>query len=64
MSRETPSGGSQGDPTAVGNAYHYRLKDFAAYCLGQIRRVPVTFHREPADRDEEIARLKVRLSTR
>lgn len=46
----------------VGNGYHYRIKDFAAYYLGQIRRVPVTFHRELAERDQEIARLKQQLS--
>jgi hypothetical protein len=46
----------------VGNAYHYRVKDFAAYYLGQIRRVPVTFHPELADRDQEIAGLKQQLA--
>lgn len=46
----------------VGNAYHYRIKDFAAYYLGRIRRVPVAFHREPTERDQEIARLKAQLA--
>jgi len=47
----------------VGNGYHYRIKDFAAYYLAQIRRVPIVFHPEPAKRDQEIARLQQRLST-
>jgi hypothetical protein len=46
----------------VGNGYHYRIKDFAAYYLGRIRRIPITFHAAPADRDHEIARLKARLA--
>jgi hypothetical protein len=46
----------------VGNAYHYRIKDFAAYYLGSIRRIPVAFHRELAERDQEIARLKQQLA--
>ena len=46
----------------VGNAYHYRVKDFAAYYLGRIRRVPVTFHREIAQRDREIALLREKLA--
>jgi hypothetical protein len=46
----------------VGNGYHYRIKDFAAYYLGRIRRIPVVFHREPGERDQEIARLKERLA--
>ena len=46
----------------VGNAYHYRIKDFAAFYLGRIRRIPVTFHRELPERDQEIARLKQQLA--
>jgi hypothetical protein len=46
----------------VGNAYHYRIKDFAAFYLGRIRRIPVTFHRELAERDQEIARLEQQLA--
>jgi hypothetical protein len=46
----------------VGNAYHYRIKDFAAFYLGRVRRIPVTFHRELAERDQEIARLKQQLA--
>lgn len=47
----------------VGNAYHYRIKDYAAYYLAQIRNTPVTFHRDLAARDQEIAQLKQRLTT-
>jgi hypothetical protein len=46
----------------VGNGYRYRVKDFAAYYLGEIRRVPVMFHQELAARDHEIARLKEQLA--
>ena len=53
-------GGSK--EATVGNSYHYRIKDFAAYYLGRIRGIPVEFHRDPAERDQEIARLKARLS--
>ena len=48
----------------VGNAYHYRVKDFAAFYLGRIRRIPVAFHREPAERDQEIARLAQQVAAR
>lgn len=46
----------------VGNEYRYRIKDFAAYYLGRIRRIPVSFHSEVAERDQEIARLRQKLA--
>lgn len=46
----------------VGNAYHYRIKDFAAFYLGRIRRIPVAFHRDLAERDREIGRLAQQLA--
>jgi hypothetical protein len=46
----------------VGNAYGYRIKDFAAYYLGRIRRIPVSFHSDVAERDQEIARLRQKLA--
>jgi hypothetical protein len=49
--------------STVGNAYQYRVKDFAAYYLGSIRRIPMAFHRDLAERDQEIARLKQQLAT-
>ena len=45
----------------VGNAYQYRIKDFAAYYLARIKGIPITFHRDLADRDAEIDRLRQRL---
>jgi hypothetical protein len=46
----------------VGNAHRYRIKDFAAYYLGRIRRIPVSFHSDVAERDQEIARLRQQLA--
>lgn len=46
----------------VGNAYRYRIKDFAAYYLGRIRSIPVSFHSDVAERDQEIARLRQTLA--
>jgi hypothetical protein len=46
----------------VGNSYGYRIKDFAAYYLGRIRRIPVGFHSDVAERDQEIARLRQQLA--
>lgn len=46
------------EEATVGNAYHFRVKDFAAFYLGKIKRVPVRFHRDPADRDREIDALR------
>jgi len=45
----------------VGNAYHYRIKDFAAYYLARIKGIPIVFHRDFAERDAEIARLRRQL---
>lgn len=48
----------------VGNAYHYRIKDFAAFYLGGIRNIPVEFHSELAERDREINQLKQQLGAK
>lgn len=45
----------------VGNAYQYRIKDFAAYYLARIKGIPIAFHRDFAERDAEIERLRQRL---
>lgn len=42
----------------MGNGYHFRVKDFAAYYLGKIKRAPVRFDRDPAVRDRELEELK------
>ena len=48
----------------VGNAYGYRVKDAAAFYLGRILGVGVTFHQDVAERDAEIERLRRRASAR
>jgi hypothetical protein len=46
------------EEATVGNGYHFRVKDFAAYYLGRIRRVPVRFHQDLVARDREIEQLE------
>jgi hypothetical protein len=48
----------------LGNSLRYRVKDAAAYYLGKLAGIPVPFHDDPAERDEEIARLRAALSGR
>ncbi|MGH1338434.1 MAG: hypothetical protein ACRBFS_20130 [Aureispira sp.] len=45
----------------MGNAYRFRVKDFAAYYIGKITRIPVAYHNSLENRDKEIAALKVAL---
>ena len=49
------------EEATVGNAYRYRIKDFAAYYIGRIRGKLVPYHAEHVDRDAEIERLKAAL---
>jgi hypothetical protein len=44
------------EEATLGNCARYRLKDFAAYYLARITRHPIPFHRDPVERDTEIAR--------
>ncbi len=46
----------------VGNSYDYRVKDFAAYFISQIKNLPYTVYQTPAERDVEIDKLKKKLS--
>ena len=46
------------EEATVANGYGYRIKDFAAFYLGRILNVSVPFHRDPAQRDAEIAKLR------
>jgi hypothetical protein len=48
----------------LGNSLGYRVKDAAAYYIGQITGIPVKFQRELAERDAEIERLKAALKGR
>ncbi len=52
------------EEATVGNAARYRIKDFAAYYLGEIRGRQVPFHRDHAGRDAEIAKLREALDAR
>jgi hypothetical protein len=47
----------------VGNAYGYRVKDFAAYYLGRILGHPLKYYRDMADRDQQIEGLKKQLNS-
>lgn len=49
------------EEATVGNAYHFRVKDFAAYYLGKIKRVPVAYHADVEARDREIEALRNKL---
>lgn len=42
----------------LGNSLGYRVKDAAAYYIGQISGIPVTFYEDTTNRDAEIERLK------
>jgi hypothetical protein len=45
----------------LGNKYGYRIKDFAAYYIGRITGNPIKYYPDPADRDEQIDRMRERL---
>jgi hypothetical protein len=47
----------------IGNAYHYRIKDFAAFYISKITNNPIQFYKNYKDRDREIERLKKRIVT-
>lgn len=49
------------EEATVGNAYHFRVKDFAAYYLSQITLIPIAYHPAAADRDRAIAELAAKL---
>ncbi|HBE18007.1 MAG TPA: hypothetical protein DEG17_17405 [Cyanobacteria bacterium UBA11149] len=55
----------EGSETAtIGNMYHFRVKDFAAFYISSITGIPVQFHREIDKRDTEIEKLKSLLDER
>lgn len=39
------------EEATVGNAYGFRVKDYAAYYLSKILRRPLAYHADPVDRD-------------
>ncbi len=42
----------------MGNAYQYRVKDFAAFYISKIKNIHVKFYQDLDSRDQEINRLK------
>ena len=42
----------------VGNGYHFRIKDFAAYYIGRIMGNPLKYYPNVIDRDVQIEKLK------
>jgi hypothetical protein len=42
-----------------GNRFKFRVKDFAAFFLSTIRKLPYTLHTEPSARDADIQELKL-----
>ncbi len=48
----------------VGNAYRFRIKDFAAYYISKITRIPVHYYQDHDNRDVEIEKLKAALVKR
>jgi hypothetical protein len=49
------------EESTIGNAYGFRIKDYAAFYLSKIAKLQVVFHARTADRDLEIAALARRL---
>ena len=45
----------------IGNAFRYRVKDYAAFYLGKIRSIPTHYHADERDRDRAIESMKKRL---
>ncbi|WP_052598543.1 hypothetical protein [Aureispira sp. CCB-QB1] len=45
----------------VGNAYQFRVKDFAAYYICRIKNIEAVYHETQAARDVEIEELKALL---
>jgi hypothetical protein len=46
------------EEATVGNAYGFRIKDFAAFYAGIVNRTPIAFHRDVVERDKAIEQLK------
>ncbi|AFZ24173.1 hypothetical protein Cylst_1924 [Cylindrospermum stagnale PCC 7417] len=46
----------------LGNSYQFRIKDYAAFYISKIKRIPVQYHQDPQERDAEIEKLKFALA--
>ncbi|MFT6502551.1 MAG: hypothetical protein ACJASQ_002678 [Crocinitomicaceae bacterium] len=47
--------------STIGNGYKFRIKDFAAYYIGEILNTPLKYFPENPERDSQINELKVRI---
>jgi hypothetical protein len=54
--RRTSFSGSR--EAVSGNRYRYRVKDFAAHFIAEIRHIPFEIHEDPETRNESIQQLK------
>ncbi len=52
------------EEATIGNAYQYRIKDFAAFFISKIKNIPVEYFQDFERRDKEIERLKGLLKER
>ena len=52
-----------GQEAMIGNAYQYRIKDFAAFYISRIKNTPIEFYQDIEERDREIERFKKSLNT-
>ncbi|MGK7929774.1 MAG: hypothetical protein AB4290_31780 [Spirulina sp.] len=52
------------EEATVGNAYEFRIKDYAAYYLSKMLGIPVEYYPTPDQRDVEIERLKAALAAK
>ena len=50
------------EEATVGNAYKFRIKDFAAYYISKITRKPLAYHADTAARDKAIEALRATLN--
>ncbi len=46
------------EEATIGNAYQYRIKDFAAFYISKIKNISIEFNQDFEQRDKEIERLK------
>ena len=50
------------EAATVGNAYRFRVKDFATYYICRVKNIKPVYHETHAARDAEIEKLKLLLA--
>jgi hypothetical protein len=50
------------EEATLGNSYQFRIKDYAAFYISKIKRIPVQYHQDFKERDAEIEKLKFTLA--